>query len=890
VVPLNLSSLKKTAQKVCWMVPFDRNPRFVGRQSQLQDLAERVFAEDRPKRAAIIGLGGVGKTQVALELAYRVREKYPECSIFWIPSTGMESIEQAYMNIGQQLGMQDVEPAEVKTRVQAHLSQESACQWLLIFDNADDMDMWMSDSDTPSALKTYLPRSRQGYVVFTTRNRRLAVRLASSEVIMIPEMDEVTAIDVLKKSLIQVDLLNDYEATTALLHQLTFLPLAITQAAAYINENGLSLADYVSLLQKQEEDVIDLLSEDFEDEGRYCDIKNPVATTWLISFNQIQLLDHLAADFLSFMSCVNPRDIPRSLLPPALSEKRMTDALGLLNAYSFISIQPVNQFLSLHRLVHLATRNWLRKSDSLEQWVIKTGVQLNEVFPDDSHENRGLWREYLPHVQYILRSEEFQNQGKAREGLLQKVGRCLRSDGRYNEAGTLFEEVVESRRKRLTQDHEKILSGMADLASTYIYQGRWKEAEDLEVQVIEIEKRVLGPEHPNILSSIANLALTYLHQGRWKEAEELEKQVIEISKRVLGSEHPDTIKSMGNLASTYRNQGRWKEAEELGVQVIEIAKRVLGPEHPNTLALMGNLALSYQDQGRWKEAEELEVQVVKIRKRVLGPEHPDTLVSIVNLASTFRNQGRWKEAEVLQTQVMEIAKRLGGPEHPGSLTIMGNLASTYRSQGRWKEAEKLEVQVMKIRKKVLGPEHPDTLLSIANLASTFQNQGQWEEAEKLEVLVLEIRKRVLGLEHPGSLTIMANLASTYRSQGRWKKAEKLEVQVMEIRKRVLGPEHPATLVSIANLAATFRNQGHWEEAEKLEVPVLEIRKRVLGREHPDTLASMDNLAHTWKLLGRNVYAAVVMDQCVKLRMRVLGANHPHTLSSIATLDEWRGHN
>jgi hypothetical protein len=236
----------------------------------------------------------------------------------------------------------------------------------------------------------YLPKSKQGAILFTTRDRRLAVKLAQQNVVEVPAMGEDTAARLLEKCLVNSKLINSRQNTSALLSQLTYLPLAIVQAAAYINENGIAIADYLSLLVNQEEEVIDLLSEEFEDDGRYPDVKNPVATTWLISFEQIRQRDLLAAEYLSFMACVEPKDIPQSLLPPGPTRKKEIDAIRTLNAYSFIVRRPTDMALNLHRLVHLATRNWLRKEEQLSQSTEKAIMRLEKVFPNDSHENRSL--------------------------------------------------------------------------------------------------------------------------------------------------------------------------------------------------------------------------------------------------------------------------------------------------------------------------------------------------------------------------------------------------------------------------------------------------------------------------------------------------------------------
>ncbi|EHA26118.1 hypothetical protein ASPNIDRAFT_36453, partial [Aspergillus niger ATCC 1015] len=604
----------------------------------------------------------------------RKKSREIEQSVWMIPfrrNPRYESVEQAYMNIASKLRMTDIKPAEVKEKVKAYLSLEN------------DMGMWSTNDTTDTVLTDFLPESEQGHILFTTRSRKVAVKLASSHVIT-----------------------------------LAFLPLAITQAAAYINENSIGLSDYLQLLRDQEPHVIELLSEEFGDEMRYKDIQNP------------------------------------ALLPQPTSNKDKTDALGLLKAFSFISEGSGDSSLNLHRLVHLATRNWLRENQH---------------------------------------------------------------DGRWKEAEELEVQVLELRKQVLGPEHPDTLASMSDLAWTYGNQGRWKEAEELQVQVLELRKQVLGPEHPGTLTSMSDLAMTYRNQGRWKEAEELEVQVLELRKQVLGPEHSGTLISMSTLAWTYRNQGRWKEAEELQVQVLELRKQVLGPEHPGTLISMSDLAWTYRDQGRWKEAEELQVQVLELRKQVLGPEHPGTLTSMSTLAWTYRDQGRWKEAEELEVQVLELRKQVLGPEHPDTLASMSDLAWTYGNQGRWKEAEELQVQVLELRKQVLGPEHPGTLTSMSNLAWTYwnqgrwkeaeENQGRWKEAEELQVQVLELRKQVLGPEHPGTLTSMSILAWTYWNQGRWKEAEELQVQVLETSKQVLGPEHPDTLTSMSNLAFTWNGRG-----------------------------------------------------------------------------------
>jgi hypothetical protein len=152
------------------MVPFNQNPRFVGRQPQLEELEKRIFVKGQSQKAAIMGLGGVGKTQVALQLAYCICEKYLEYSVFWIPSTSIGSVKQGYLSVSQQLGLLNINLGNIKSEVQVYLSQKHIGQWLLVFDNANDTNMWIIESNTTPALKMYLPQSDQGFVLFITQN------------------------------------------------------------------------------------------------------------------------------------------------------------------------------------------------------------------------------------------------------------------------------------------------------------------------------------------------------------------------------------------------------------------------------------------------------------------------------------------------------------------------------------------------------------------------------------------------------------------------------------------------------------------------------------------------------------------------------------------------
>jgi hypothetical protein len=282
-------------------------------------------SEDACDRVAIVGLGGVGRTRIALELAYRKREDTPDLSIFWVPATHPAAFGQAYQRIGECLqipGMSE-DATDTKQLVKESLSKDSIGPWLLVIDNADNSKILFENCDQDSsalALIDYLPFSRKGSILFTTRKRNIAVKLAGSNVIQVDLMERNDAKAMLRGYL-NKDLLSDLAAATKLLDLLEYLPLAIVQAATYMNENDISIKEYTDLYNGSEKEIIDILSEDFEDQARYRDIQNPIAKTWLISFNQIRRQRPLAIEYLSFMACLLNQDMPQSILPLASTKR-----------------------------------------------------------------------------------------------------------------------------------------------------------------------------------------------------------------------------------------------------------------------------------------------------------------------------------------------------------------------------------------------------------------------------------------------------------------------------------------------------------------------------------------------------------------------------------------
>ncbi|KAK4444368.1 hypothetical protein QBC34DRAFT_185339 [Podospora aff. communis PSN243] len=635
-----------------FLVPYTSNPEFVGRSDILGQLRSRLSHEQSvtdgtsQQRVAIHGLGGIGKTQIALAYIYWLRRTHPQVSIFWVHASNAERFREACAFIAQECRVPgyDDPKVDVLSLVKTWLRSKDRGRWLMVIDNADDVQLF----SRPGNLGQWIPECPHGAVLVTTRNKAAGLRLTRGGLLIgVGKMDEGESTQLLREKLKAGDL--DTADLSRLASRLEHLPLALAQAAAFIEETTISVEKYLELLENSDHELVKLLSQDFETVGRDVEAAHAVAETWMLSFEQIRRQDSFAGELLSLMSLFDRQAIPREFLSDygerqaqeSGGEMQLVMALGVLQAFSFITEDKGHGF-DLHRLVQLVTRKWLEREGAMDQFAEQALLVVSQNYPFGEHETRAICSAYLPHAYAVLKLEG----SGSRDERLARASLLNRAAGFFN------------------------------------YRGDWKETERFLVQATGVQKELLGEEHPSTLTSMANLASTYWNQGRWKDAEELQAKELSICSRVLGEEHPDTLTSMANLASTYRSQGQWKEAEELGARVMETRKRVLGEEHPSTLTSMANLASTYRNQGRWKDAEELEVRVMETRKRVLGEEHPDTLTSMANLAFTWESQGRLDEALVLMRRCIEVQQHALGPDHPSTVSNVAALRGWEAASGR----------------------------------------------------------------------------------------------------------------------------------------------------------------------------------------------------------------
>ncbi|KAI9696030.1 MAG: hypothetical protein M1836_005861 [Candelina mexicana] len=771
-----------------FIVPYSSNPDFVGREEIFEKLKNCLINNENEAsgfhaRAALYGLGGVGKSQIAIKLAHWVHRNVGTTSVFWIHASDVSRFQQGMAQIASTCKVPGTEDPKSDTPilVKTWLEGPTSGKWLMIIDNADDHEIFFrpassgnaytetsneSESPVPVKLATLIPACAHGTILVTTRFKHIALDITRG-----PNNFEVFKMSI-------------SEAVDLMRKELECLPLALTQAAAYMQRNTLTAIRYIELLKDSDEQTVARLSEPFEDVGQDSGVPNAVTATWMMTFKQIKAQYSLAGGVLSLMAFFNRQKIPQSLLLLSdIDVIALEEALGVLKSFSLVSFGKADRTYNLHRLIQVVMQKWLRLENESDVWAEKPIRIISNNFPGSCYKKLEVCALYLPHSLAALRYTE-----RLRQHSL------ARADDSIAMPYQCTKKAWTSESRFLGQEDPRTLRSISKLSFTYKEMGRLRESEDLLVQGLKAQKRILGVEHPDTHKSMMSLAEIYVRQWKYDEAEDLISQALEFRKRVLGLDDPDTLNSMSHLAAVFSEQGRRDEAEELELQVMKSSGRVLGPVHPTTLNSMGNLAAIYLQHWKLDAAETLETYVVQHSKRVLGLYNQSTLHRMSILAAIYSDQERHDEAEDLKTQVLDLQTQVLGSDHPSTMCSLQSLAITCGSQGKNDKAEALFRQSLEAKQRVLGSEHPLTLMNMQNLATCWQNQGHNERAMAMLQDVVKMSKRVLGLEHQGTLDTMQRLVLLLRDQGDNERAMAMQQDIVRSSNKVLVPDHPRSLV------------------------------------------------------------------------------------------------
>ena len=810
-----------------------RNKNFTGRVDILTRLRQgpsskitAVLPED-PMPQALQGLGGVGKTAIAIEHAYRHRGDYD--LVWWIPADQMPLVRASLAALAGRLGLEAAQVTGIEGATQAALDAlrrgDPYRRWLLIFDNADQ----------PEEIMDLIPRSGPGDVLITSRNHRW------QSVIDTVQMDVFTRTESTEfltkrvpKGLSETD-------ADRLAYELGDLPLALEQAGAMLAETGMPVNDYLRLLR---EHVTQIMSE-----GKSPDYPLSMTAAWKLSVSTLVEKLPQAQELLRCCAFFGPEPIPRDVFGRGTqaTKTRVTSvisdpillarAIRELARFALVTID--GQLVSVHRLIQALLRDEL---DADEQIAYRHEVHLIlAAAAPKNPEDQGVWpryRELLPHVasdstelarcqEPVVRafaldmmrylylsgdlvsclsvSERFikqwiQDSGPDSPDVLNAQrhrGNALRLLGRYAESFSLTEATLGSATRILGEQDRLTLSLRASFGADQRARGEFAAARLLDEQSRTLfEAKYQLTESPT-LRLLASLALDYGLTSEYLKAKELYEQVYRLMRGDPGAvSATDALGAYTGLAWAVRMCGQVDEARDVSLDAWEYGRVLLGPEHLATLRSANAYSIACR---RIPSAREDALRVARdsfeTSSRLFGDGHPDTLAIAINLTNLLRTMGQFDEALELAKRTVASYPAAYGEQHPYHYGCLGNLALLLRVTGHLAEARKLDEQALDGLEKLLTRDHHYSLTVAVNLASDLAELDETDDARKLGEGTLRRMRMVLGDDHPATLSCAANLSLDLRASGDEEGSDALAAATMERYLATLGADHPDVVVA-----------------------------------------------------------------------------------------------
>ncbi|GLY99090.1 FxSxx-COOH system tetratricopeptide repeat protein [Actinoplanes sp. NBRC 103695] len=811
----------ESGPKIWGNVPI-RNPIFTGRRLLLEQLERRLRTQSVAAvlPQALHGEGGVGKSQIAIEYAYRHRDEYD--LIWWVPSELPAQILASLIELGNKLGL-DIgnEVTTAIPRVRAALRAGTPYDnWLLVFDNAE----------TPETVRDYFPESGTGKVLITSRNQEWNHYAESLEVDVFTRQESIVLLQRRNPDLEDPD-------ADRLAQALADLPLAIEHASAWLFATGMSVQEYLRLLdEKQAQLAVPDLAPGFE---------IPVAAAANVALDRLAAENPAALQLLQVCSFFAPEPIDRYLfegvrgigtdvaadLDAALQDPaRLSQAIRDIQRYVLARIDHRTNTLQLHRLVR-------------------------RVLQDSIPADRRFAMEHIAHI--LLASGKLGDPSDSEQWLLYQ---------------SLASHLTASKALNCEDDWARAL--VLKLIEYFFYWGDYASGRDLADEVLTDWRERLGHGYSQTLKAAKWLGYYAWIDGDFPTAERIWRETLDTYRENAGPNDEDTIDAMNMMGIALRTSGQFSDARDLDLEAFQRARRSLGEDDPATLKAAHNLGVSLRLTGEFRSAREIDADTYQRRVAALGSDSPETLRTLNNLTIDQRECGEYVRSRQWVERIYDQYLNLFGVDHLETIRVARNLAVARRRAGDHEKAYKLAEDTMTRFRDRFGANHPDAIAATLDFAVDVRETGELGRALSLAIETIDAYTASLGSEHPYALSARTNLGIVHRLMGNTEDALAQNRLAWRTLTEKLGPDHMLTITCGINFASALAARGDHQAAHDLDARMLEQARRFIGAEHPSTLGCALNLGFDLAALGREEESRTLFDETVSAYVRVLGAEHP----------------
>ena len=792
--------------------------KLIGRTDKLEQLHKMLTKE---KTAILMnGIGGIGKTTVAL--AYCNTEKYQKeyQNIVWVTLTQSlkESIINTFIDKDIDFKYNEKEDTDKNFNHLLNTLRNITGNNLLVLDNANN--------DKEIIENKQLLEDTNWKILLTTR-----CLLDDEYTIKVDKLSEENAV----KVFLQYCKIEDIETLKKLLFHIDYHTLLTELLAKTLKRSPLlDINKLYEIIKNQDISAPRIKKEipiGVHAEYRKAAKKEEELYTYILGIFELEDMSEKENEYLRYFSILPSVEIyiEDLLYFFVITEEREIEFENTLNSLVQKGwIQENNKTYKMHQLIQTVIREKLKPDAENCKDIIIAFIKLLKCEPN---ENRISRKELIPFAESILNFIVNDDADLGR--LSSELSLIFGAIGNYNRRLEFSQKAVKIYEEVFDCEHPELAISYNNIADTYNSLGNFEKSMEFNLKALKIKEKVFVEDHSSLATSYHNIGLTYQDLGNYEKALEYQKKSIKIDENVLVKDHPDLAASYNNIAGTYRSLGNYEKALEFILKAIKIKDKVLGESHPSLATSYNEIAITYRLLGDYEKALENNLKCIIIYEKSFEPNHPFLATSYNNIALTYQDLGNYEIALEYQEKSIKIREKVLDKDHPSLATSYNNIALTYKNLGQYDISIEYHKKSIEIFEKIIDDNPLVLANSYNNIASTYYASGNYEKAIEFQMKSIEIRKRILPEIHPEIAQSYNNTSAIYNALGINEKALDYAKMSLAVFEKVLEPEHPSIAISFNNIASIYYYLNDYKQAKYYIDKAVEIYKKALPEDHPD---------------------------------------------------------